>query len=171
MTERFKRHCYYKNCSFYNCKSRDKCFQSLHPWRWNTWIKVPHFSNKWSSGGSDSRVCLQCGRPRFNSCIGKMPLGKEMATHSSILAWKIPWTEEPVRLQSMGLQRVRHNWVTPLCFPFSQYLCIYKIKKTPHSAHEEIYLSIPFYFINLKVSKIKINIWSLSKAVNIFAGP
>ena len=36
-------------------------------------------------------------------------LEKEMATHSSILAWKIPWTEEPGRLQSMGLQRVRHN--------------------------------------------------------------
>ena len=34
---------------------------------------------------------------------------KEMATHSSILAWEIPWTEEPVRLQSMGLPRVRHN--------------------------------------------------------------
>ena len=37
------------------------------------------------------------------------PLEKGMATHSSILAWKIPWTEEPGRLQSMGLQRVRHN--------------------------------------------------------------
>ena len=36
------------------------------------------------------------------------PLEKEMATHSSILAWNIPWTEEPSRLQSMGLQRVRH---------------------------------------------------------------
>ena len=34
---------------------------------------------------------------------------KEMATHSSILAWKIPWTEEPGRLQSMGLQRVGHD--------------------------------------------------------------
>ena len=38
------------------------------------------------------------------------PLEKEMATHSSILAWKIPWTEEPDGLQSMGSQRVRHNW-------------------------------------------------------------
>ena len=38
------------------------------------------------------------------------PLEKERATHSSILAWKIPWTEEPDGLQSMGLQRVRHNW-------------------------------------------------------------
>ena len=37
------------------------------------------------------------------------PLKKGMSTHSSILAWRIPWTEEPGRLQSMGLQRVRHN--------------------------------------------------------------
>ena len=37
------------------------------------------------------------------------PLEKEMATHSSILAWKILWTEETDRLQSMGLQRVRHD--------------------------------------------------------------
>ena len=37
------------------------------------------------------------------------PLEKEMATHSSALAWKIPWTEEPDGLQSMGLQRVGHD--------------------------------------------------------------
>ena len=37
------------------------------------------------------------------------PLEKEMATHSSILAWKIPWTEEPGGLQSMGLQRISHD--------------------------------------------------------------
>ena len=37
-----------------------------------------------------------------------------MATHSSTPAWKIPWTEEPGGLQSMGLQRVRHDWVTSL---------------------------------------------------------
>ena len=36
-------------------------------------------------------------------------LKKDMATHSSILAWRIPWTEEPGGLQSIGLQRVRHN--------------------------------------------------------------
>ena len=40
------------------------------------------------------------------------PLEKEMATHSSTLAWKIPWTEEPCRLQPMGSQRVGHDWVT-----------------------------------------------------------
>ena len=37
------------------------------------------------------------------------PLEEEMATHSSILAWSIPWTEEPGGLQSMGSQRVRHD--------------------------------------------------------------
>ena len=41
-------------------------------------------------------------------------LEKEMATHSSILAWKIPWTKEPGRLQSKGSQRVRHDWATSL---------------------------------------------------------
>ena len=40
------------------------------------------------------------------------PLEKGMATHSSILAWRISWTEEPRVLQSMGLQRVAHNWLT-----------------------------------------------------------
>ena len=40
------------------------------------------------------------------------PLEKEMATHSNILAWGIPWTEEPGGLQSMGSQRVGHGWGT-----------------------------------------------------------
>ena len=39
----------------------------------------------------------------------EVSLEKEMATHSSTLAWRIPWMEEPGRLQSMGLQRVGHN--------------------------------------------------------------
>ena len=44
------------------------------------------------------------------------PLEKEMATHSSTLAWRIPWREEPGRLQSMGSQRVRHDWATSFHF-------------------------------------------------------
>ena len=47
---------------------------------------------------------------------------KAVATHSSTLAWKIPWTEEPGRLQSMGSLRVGHNWATSL-FTF-QYSCL-----------------------------------------------
>ena len=55
------------------------------PEMWETWV--------WSLGGED-------------------PLEKGMATHSSILAWEIPWTEEPGGLQSMEWQRVRYNWAT-----------------------------------------------------------
>ena len=44
----------------------------------------------------------------------KDPLEKEMAPHSSTLAWKIPWMEDPGSLQSMGSQRVRHDWATSL---------------------------------------------------------
>ena len=60
------------------------------------------------SGGSDGKAsAYNAGDP------GSKPqenlLEKEMVTHSSILAWKIPWTEEPVRLKSMGSQRVGHD--------------------------------------------------------------
>ena len=46
---------------------------------------------------------------RVRSLGWEDPLEKEMATHPSTLAWKIPWTEEPRRLQSMGSQRVGHD--------------------------------------------------------------
>ena len=46
---------------------------------------------------------------RVRSLGWEDPLEEEMVTHSSILSWNIPWTEEPGRLQSMGLQRVGHN--------------------------------------------------------------
>ena len=46
---------------------------------------------------------------RVRSLSWKDPLDKEMATHSSILAWRIPWTEEPGGLQSVGLQRAGHD--------------------------------------------------------------
>ena len=56
-------------------------------------------------------ICLQCRRPRFDPLVRKIPWRKEwlrMATHSSILAWRTPWTEEPGELQSMGSQRRGH---------------------------------------------------------------
>ena len=49
---------------------------------------------------------------QVQSLCGEDPLEKGMATHFSILAWRIPWTEEPGGLQSMGSQRVGHNWAT-----------------------------------------------------------
>ena len=47
---------------------------------------------------------------QVRSLVWEDPLEKEMATHSSILTWRIPWTEEPGGLQSMGLLRVRQDW-------------------------------------------------------------
>ena len=58
------------------------------------------------------RICLPCRRPRLDYWAGKIPSKKGMAIHSSILAWRIPWTGEPGELPSVGLQRVKHNWAT-----------------------------------------------------------
>ena len=55
---------------------------------------------------------------------GKYPLEKEIATHSSILAWGIPWTEKPGRFQSMGLQRVGHDLATKHVCVHSQHFII-----------------------------------------------
>ena len=57
---------------------------------------------------------LAMQEPWVQSLGQKDALEEEMATHSSILAWEIPWTEEPGRLQSIGLRRVRHDLVTKL---------------------------------------------------------
>ena len=58
---------------------------------------------------AQSRICLQCRR--LGSIPGsERPLEKGMAIHSSILAWRVSWTEEPGRLQFMGSQRAGHNW-------------------------------------------------------------
>ena len=54
--------------------------------------------------------CLSTMRETLVQALGwEDPLEKEMATHSSTIAWKIPWTEEPGRLQSMGSKRVGHD--------------------------------------------------------------
>ena len=62
---------------------------------------------------------------RFNT------LEKEMATHSNILTWRIPCTEEPGQLQSMGSQRVRHNCAPN--FHFHRYNALFILTKTYHT--------------------------------------
>ena len=60
-------------------------------------------------GGSDGKEsACNVGDSGSIPELGKSP-GEGMGTHASILTWKIPWTEEPGGLQSMGSQRVRHN--------------------------------------------------------------
>ena len=66
--------------------------------------------------------CLPAMQETWVRSLGQEdPLEKEMASHSSLLGWRIPWTEEPGGLQSMGSQRVRHDWATELnwtCHPY-----------------------------------------------------
>ena len=70
-------------------------------------------SSQPNSGGSPMAQMVKnppaMQETRVQSLGWEDPLEKGMATHSSILAWRIPWTEEPDGLQSMGWQRVRHN--------------------------------------------------------------
>ena len=64
---------------------------------------------------SQTIKCLSAIKETQVQSLGREdPLEKEMATHSGIRAWKIPWMEEPGRLQSMGSQGVRHDSVTSL---------------------------------------------------------
>ena len=72
------------------------CLSQGFFWLFFSWTILLHFETRVRSLGQED------------------PLAKEMVTHSSILAWRIPWREEPGRLQSLGLQRVGHNWATSL---------------------------------------------------------
>ena len=93
------------------------------------------------------------------------PLEKEMAAHSSSLAWKIPWMEEPGRLQSMGLQRVRHDWVIPLSLLEGVdrngiLNCdghIFKISNAEHGhmMFSHFYIFAPFLFLFLSLTICK----------------
>ena len=91
-------------------------------WTTDIWVQVllGCFQLTWASLVAQrlKHLCLQCGRPGVRSLYQEHPLEKEMAIHSSILAWRISWTEEPGGLQSTGSQTVGHNWATSLSLHF-----------------------------------------------------
>ena len=62
-----------------------------------------------SSGKEPACQPRRYGRCGFDPCVRKIPLEEGRATYSTILAWRIPWTEGPGGLQSIGLQKVGHN--------------------------------------------------------------
>ena len=78
------------------------------------------------------------------------PLKKEKATHSSILTWRITWMEESGMLQSTGLQRVRHNWVTSLSFTCleNSLNCLFYWPKTQSSSKEFSLLLYLFFLVS-----------------------
>ena len=74
-------------------------------------------TNSWTSLVAQTVKRLSTMRETQVWSLGREdPLEKEMEIHSSTIAWKIPWTEEPGKLQSMASQRVRHDWATSLHF-------------------------------------------------------
>ena len=88
------------------------------------------------------------------------PLEKEMAIHSSSLAWKIPWMEKPSRLQSTGSQRVRHDWATSPSPPSTCWMgepCGLPSIKSHRSdlAAAAYLLGNHFYVFIFRVSKMK----------------
>jgi len=87
---------------------------------WHHWLDGRE--SEWTLGVGDGQGGLACfdswGRKELDMTERlnwlNLSMEKAMAPHSSTLAWKIPWTEKPGRLQSMGSLRVGHNWVTSL---------------------------------------------------------
>ena len=129
----------------YNSKDTEAIYVFIDRWIMNIWcthththtmeycsavVKI-HSGRPWWFRGLS--IYLEFGRPGFQSLSWEDPLEKEMATHYSTLAWRIPWREEPGRLQSMGLQRVRHDWVTSLQFT------IVKMESCPLTQHEWVW--------------------------------
>ena len=85
------------------------------------------------------------------------PLEKEMATHSSILAWKILWTEEPGRLQSTGSQRVGHNWGS---------MCMRTCARA-HTHTHTLTATLKKIWRDLKFTVLGVRLWKISDLGNI----
>ena len=103
----------------------------------------------------------------FHCIYQEDPLEKEMATHSSTLAWKNPWTEKPGKLQSMGSQRVGHDWATSLSYMY--YIFIHS-SVDGHSVSFMFWLLyIVLQWINIGVS-FGIMVFSRYMPRNVIAG-
>ena len=100
------------------------------PWR-RKWQPTPVSCLDFSSGTSDkesSCQCRRCKRHGFNPWVGTIPWSRKWQPISSIVAWKIPWTEEPGGLQSIGSKRVRQDWATEHTYTLQNTKCVYKAK-------------------------------------------
>ena len=123
---------------------------------WCVWRHFPLlFSHVFIWSFTDLNICLYIVGLPGSSAVKNLPamqepqkmqvwsLGQEypleegMATHFSVLAWRIPWTEEPGRLQSIGLQRVGHKW-SNLAHMHLLYIC---------KQFEFLFLYLPFYIL------------------------
>ena len=112
-------------------------------------------------GASGKGPACQCRRHKERqvwSLRQEDPLEKEMTTHSSILAWRIPWTEEPGRLQSMGSQIVRHDWSDLACTHAQHHSDQRRKAQKIHNYHLGVQSTVPK--LDKTVGKFKIR-WNL----------
>jgi len=162
-----------------NWKNQTRLSLSRHLWvdLGLNWINTGGFP-----GGSDGKAsACNAGDPGSSPGSEKSPgegndnpLQKEMTTHSSTLAWKIPWTEEPCRLQSMGSQRVGHNWAASLLHfcPQGNFTnafispCSYSGPSfKPFSAFTTVWMCFSFLCIYLELSHFTISNLPLDSSV------
>ena len=100
--------------SYLNWKASVQSYSGIYKFPQEQSLRPTTLNQLWHDS-EGKRNCLQCRRPWFNPWAENTPLEKGVATHSGVLAWRMPWSEEPGELQSMGSQRVRHNSPNQMC--------------------------------------------------------
>ena len=115
----------YSGILFGNSKewSADTCY-NMEPWKHAKWKKaaIPALAGSFFTTKPPGKPIHTHTHKHTHICIYAYCSEKALATHSNSLAWKIPWTEEPGSLQSMGSLRVGHHWATSLIlFPFMNW--------------------------------------------------
>ena len=140
-------HIYKNTRKLLNKEQLDGLFKTAHL----SWIATNHPT--WASLVAQTVKRLPAMRETQVRFLGREDLlEKEMAIHSSTLAWKIPWTEEPDRLQSMGLQRVSGTWLSGFTFTFIPHGHSFSFRKRQE---QEL----------LWETNLKVHNWIMSEAV------
>ena len=115
------------------------------------------------------KICLPMQETRVWSLGQEDSLEAGMATHSSILAWRIPWTEEPGGLQSIELQRVRHNWSNlghmHACLRTDHPGLTFSGTQWALSMYSALFVFLEFFFSLFLIGRLS---WMIAKILALF---
>ena len=95
------------------------------------------------------KICLQCGRPRFDSWVGKIPWRRAWQPSPVFLLGEYPWTEEPGGLQSTGVSKVGHDWATKYRMVVKNDVLINVSLLTREFEHGCLFINHFFFFCKL----------------------
>ena len=126
---------------------------------------------------ADTWIDVSAARAKLLSSLKGISLGREdllekrMATYSSILAWRIPWTEDPGGPQSMGSQRVEHDWVTNT-FTFTRRHLIKPTTPSPRLGNFSVWLMVhtPPFSLHILLSRCLCK-WNSENCLKLFRAP